>query len=821
MDTHSRVLNVLREIRESPENKDLRCLRTNDYYKGDSPRWTNLELNQLIQAGFEAKNSKHNPRKRVLFLKRSRVSKAIKILANLEKSSILQSLDAKRQSVTPCVSASPMQHSKSTRRNPAHKRQPNDGNSKSTLSGKRQRKVIDEANVSSSSQFIHANTDQALSSRPSKSQRVNPSIREKRRSRTNSRGRRKQKQKNFSSSPLKKVKVFQGVKVVLIPGGKDLSSQRAKLLKNLIVENGGSVFEVEDIATNPSAFIVVASALISFERIPRIAQSTRVVSPEWISSCIRRIIVPKATIFDRVDRPSSSVRNDNNLDNSASIDPNMLTSTTKFASRNQSEDKAEVQDSSSQNQLPYAILKVLDDDIENGREVLKRKRSSFFSTPIVRPENTLTIEEFREAVRKNTWVDKRKDSLACQTNLGEYGGHAYNANGHITKVLKDLMSIYEALAIAPLYNDRGGRKTKGNEFYWKVFSMKKVIGILENHPVPLRTREDLEALQIEFQKRSKGGRGRRQGIGKKTWDKIWEIMKTGRLQRIDVHMMDSRIRTILDFTKIWGVGATTAAKLYKRGFRSIEDLRARQDEAKLTNNQRIGLRHYDDLQKRIPRSEVEHIEAFVRKHAEAELSGVTVVTCGSYRRGSPHSGDVDILMSHTTNTTELLSTFLPGLVARLRNSGFLTDELSHGYFNSKRRHESATCFGVCRLPTLKDGKPRAYRRLDLKVYPRIQFAFAILYFTGSDHFNRSMRWYAHKKGLSLSDNGLRRATRVNRERIWEGPSVFCETEADIFEALSLEYVPPQMRNVQQGSNKVVEEETKNDYEDSKKFSDTP
>ena len=46
-----------------------------------------------------------------------------------------------------------------------------------------------------------------------------------------------------------------------------------------------------------------------------------------------------------------------------------------------------------------------------------------------------------------------------------------------------------------------------------------------------------------------------------------------------------------------------------------------------------------------------------------------------------------------------------------------------------------------------------FRRLDLKVYPREEYAFALLYFTGSDHFNRSMRHYAKARGYSLSDHG--------------------------------------------------------------------
>jgi len=34
------------------------------------------------------------------------------------------------------------------------------------------------------------------------------------------------------------------------------------------------------------------------------------------------------------------------------------------------------------------------------------------------------------------------------------------------------------------------------------------------------------------------------------------------------------------------------------------------------------------------------------------------------------------------------------------------------------------------------------RRIDIKVYPKEQYGFALLYFTGSDYFNRDMRLFA-------------------------------------------------------------------------------
>jgi len=114
--------------------------------------------------------------------------------------------------------------------------------------------------------------------------------------------------------------------------------------------------------------------------------------------------------------------------------------------------------------------------------------------------------------------------------------------------------------------------------------MKKVIGFLEHHSKPLRTLEDLEDFKKEFRN---GGKKGRKGIGKKTWDKIGEIVQYGKLQRIESLKSDPKIRTVLEFNKIWGVGAATAGNLWKKGFRSIYDLRSRVGMAGLNSNQRV------------------------------------------------------------------------------------------------------------------------------------------------------------------------------------------------------------------------------------------
>lgn len=110
---------------------------------------------------------------------------------------------------------------------------------------------------------------------------------------------------------------------------------------------------------------------------------------------------------------------------------------------------------------------------------------------------------------------------------------------------------------------------------------------------------------------------------------------------------------------------------------------------------------------------------------------------------------------------------------------------------------SATYFGICRLAA----PGSLHRRIDLKVYPVAEFPFALLAFTGSGPFNRSMRLFARKAGFSLSDHNIRPAQHargVGRgQRIWAGQPLAgtFHCERDIFDFLGLAFREPWQREV--------------------------
>ena len=91
---------------------------------------------------------------------------------------------------------------------------------------------------------------------------------------------------------------------------------------------------------------------------------------------------------------------------------------------------------------------------------------------------------------------------------------------------------------------------------------------------------------------------------------------------------------------------------------------------------------------------------------------------------------------------------LEKLVCHLERKKFLLERLSLSPACLGKAKEMY--MGVCKI----DGEEAKGRRIDIKSYPKEQFGYAILYFTGSGEFNRCMRGWALEKGYTLSDHGM-------------------------------------------------------------------
>ncbi|XP_067156257.1 DNA polymerase lambda isoform X1 [Apteryx mantelli] len=301
---------------------------------------------------------------------------------------------------------------------------------------------------------------------------------------------------------------------------------------------------------------------------------------------------------------------------------------------------------------------------------------------------------------------------------------------------------------------------------WRSLGYSKAINALKSYHKPVTSYQ--EACKIP-------------GIGKRMAEKILEILESGHLRKLD-HISEN-VPVLELFSNIWGAGVKTAQMWYQQGFRTLDDIRTK---ASLTSQQAVGLKHYADFLERMPREEAAEIEQTVRQAALALNPGLVCVACGSYRRGKPTCGDVDVLVTHPDGQSH--RGVFSKLLDSLRRSGFLTDDLVSQEDNGDQKKY----LGVCRLP----GPAQHHRRLDIIVVPYSEFACALLYFTGSAHFNRSMRALAKTKGMSLSEHALSSAVvRGPRGvKVGSGHILPTPTERDVFVQLGLPYREPSERD---------------------------
>ena len=82
------------------------------------------------------------------------------------------------------------------------------------------------------------------------------------------------------------------------------------------------------------------------------------------------------------------------------------------------------------------------------------------------------------------------------------------------------------------------------------------------------------------------------------------------------------------------------------------------------------------------------------------------------------------------------------------------------------------------------------RRIDIMYIPPSQYAFALMYFTGSGTFNVQLRQQCIKLGLSLSEYGLKYTTGDKKGQFIEEKHT---TEEQVFNYLGYKYIEPTKR----------------------------
>lgn len=211
------------------------------------------------------------------------------------------------------------------------------------------------------------------------------------------------------------------------------------------------------------------------------------------------------------------------------------------------------------------------------------------------------------------------------------------------------------------------------------------------------------------------------------------------------------LRKYLFFIKIPGFGPRVIKKFIDQKIDpdEIHNLR-------LTRLQKIGLKYWPQMQKRIPREVIRNVARRLKKLIPADRFKVV----GSYRRKQKDSGDIDILI--TTKETSILAYVM-------KDEHLFVDYLSYG--------PRKTSF-------LIRWSPDDVGQVDIKNIDEDSWASALLYFTGSKMFNVKIRAIAKMKGYKLNEYGLFKA----------GKRVLVSSEKDIFDELGVEWLSPKERH---------------------------
>ncbi|KAI0031781.1 Nucleotidyltransferase, partial [Vararia minispora EC-137] len=320
------------------------------------------------------------------------------------------------------------------------------------------------------------------------------------------------------------------------------------------------------------------------------------------------------------------------------------------------------------------------------------------------------------------------------------------------------------------------RARPGDDDRWRVLQYSRAIRALRAHPTRITTEAQARTLD---------------GVGAKTANKILEIVRTGELRRLKYADTED-VRVVRLFNGIYGAGLQISWRWYAAGARTLDDLRAKRFGIKLSRVQRIGLHFYDaDINTRMPRSEARAIFEAIKPVALKLDPDLFVEIMGSYRRGKATCGDIDILLSRPTADGRTHAGILLRLLDALHAAGILTEDLAIPDADDALE-------GVYRGLCVRPGDERKVRRrIDILAVPWTSRGAALVYYTGDDIFNRSMRLKASKMGYSLNQRGLYagvvRAVDDRTKKTCEGKLIASETEEAIFSALGVSWQEPHER----------------------------
>uniref|UniRef100_A0A4W3JX88 DNA nucleotidylexotransferase n=1 Tax=Callorhinchus milii TaxID=7868 RepID=A0A4W3JX88_CALMI len=278
---------------------------------------------------------------------------------------------------------------------------------------------------------------------------------------------------------------------------------------------------------------------------------------------------------------------------------------------------------------------------------------------------------------------------------------------------------------------------------------------------------------------------------------IEEILEDGKSSTVESLLCDERYKATKLFTSIFGVGLKTADRWYRLGFRTLEEVQAAKD-LKFTKMQKAGLMYCEDISSFVNKAEAHAVGQIIEKFVHKCVPNATVTLTGGFRRGKEIGHDVDFLITCPEEGKE------EGILHKVHSlpQGLLLyydiieSTMEKNKIPSKQydvMDKFQKCFMILKLNnTLVQNSDLNFKdwkaiRVDLVIVPIQQYAYALLGWSGSRHFERDLRRFSyHEKRMNLDNHVLYDKTK----------KVFltAKTEEEIFAHLGLEYIEPWERN---------------------------
>ena len=266
------------------------------------------------------------------------------------------------------------------------------------------------------------------------------------------------------------------------------------------------------------------------------------------------------------------------------------------------------------------------------------------------------------------------------------------------------------------------------------------------------------------------------GIGKDLAEKITTMVRTGELPQLS-ELRAKIPASVLQLMNVPGLGPKKAAVLHRElSISNLEELRAACKADQVSQIKGFGEKTQQKILKgidlaiaaneRLLWADADQLAQALRQHLQSCTAIDQLELAGSYRRGKETVGDLDILVV-ATDADQVMDHF--GKFAEV------TDVLVRGETKMSVR--------------LQDGF-----QVDLRVVPGQSFGAALQYFTGSKEHNVILRGRAKQLGLKVNEYGV---YRLGEDSDAEGEYVAGATEQDVYAALDLPWITPELREGRQ------------------------